>query len=73
MRLGALCTLGHVISHVMSANVSMDEEKMDTSDSSTLSKDTVQQAVLKLSKLFTYQSASTYIDGNPSILVFFLC
>lgn len=64
MRLGALCTLGHVISHVISAIVSMDEEKMDLSDSSTLSKDTVQQAVLKLSKLFTCQSACALLIAS---------
>ena len=65
VQLGALSTLGHVISHVMST--STDEEKMDTSDSSTLDEDTVQQAVLTLSKLLQYRQQSTHRIDNPLV------
>ena len=58
MQLGALSILGHVISHVMSTS-RPDEEKMDSSDHQSISKELVHSSLLLLCKL-TY-TGSLYL------------
>ncbi len=55
MQLGALSILGHVIGHVMSTS-RPDEEKMDSSDRQSISKELVHSSLSLLCKLTIYRT-----------------